>query len=904
MKIRRMVAFAAAGAVAAGTLWGGFIAPTASAGVLGSSLHVSTSGDDAGEGSSSSPFRTIQHCADVARAGDTCVIREGTYRETVTPQRSGTAMLPITFQAAEGARVVIDGSEQLDGWEPVTASDLADLVVADPSLEGSEFASSVEGGTVFRVDVDLPADLPGQQIFIGDAMAPEAAWPHAGDDPAHAAKAHADWGTQTQLGDDALSQPEGYWVGARLLSHNWFVSETGRVTSSSPGSVTVNTLPACVGLSPNTTNYYALSGKLSLIGRDREWHYDDQADALYVRVPGGDPASVKIEAKQREFGFDLSARSHINVIGLSLKGTSILTSSTTSHVVLDGLSARYVSEYADLVIDPNTVTPSDPCDVLTAGETTSGIQLHGSYNVLRNSSIAYSAGNGVVVTGERNSVLNNVITDTDYMGSYAGGVNVLGTDNTVMHNTIAGTGRSSINIDNKVSGYDASGHRIAYNDMSHYGKLVHDVGAVYVCCRVDLGDTLIDHNTMRDAAPVSTVAPAPGVYLDLETINGVVADNVTWNRTTYGVVLINPNGGHASGTKVINNTSGTDRKALSLFGGTYEGIEVTNNLGDVDSAAGVTLTTNLPNQEADFTNPATHDFTVGEGSSARNGATPRPPYSDGSTDTAPTVGAYQFGAPTWRSGATLVGGTVEAESYTASSGTSTRAGASGTVVGSFDGGDWVSYSGIDFGAGRDLMRLNVATDDPYQNQTFEVRIDAADGPVIANFRVDSTGGFDRFSEQYTSIVPTSGVHDVYIRSLGWAGIGDVDAFSFLNTGTQLEAESAALRIGTSTDSGGSGVVVTRIDRANVLLFRDVDFGAGRTEFAASLATDAAGAKYTIRLDSPLGTKIGTLSATPTGSTVRFETQEVAVTAASGVHDVYLIPSGGRKLGSLDWIALR
>jgi hypothetical protein len=904
MRIPRWAALAAVAAVAVGTLTGGLVALPASGSVVGRTFHVGIGGDDANVGSSSAPFRTIQHCADVVRPGDTCVIGEGTYRETVTPPRSGTALLPITFQAAPGARVVVDGTDTISNWTNVTPTDLAALTAEDSTLAGSEFAASVEGGTVYRAAVSLSPELPGQQIFLGDTMAPEAAWPHAGDDPAHALKAHADWGSQTQLGDDALSQPEGYWVGARLLSHNWFVSETGRVTSSSPGSVTVDGLPSCVGLSPNTTNYYALSGKLALLGRDREWHYDAGDGQLYVRVPGDNPDAANIAAKQREFGFDLSGRSHVSIIGLGLKGTSILTSDTTSHLTLDGLSVRYVSEYADLKVDPNKVTPTDACDVLTAGETTSGIQLHGTDNVLRNSSIAYSAGNGVVVTGQRNSVVNNVITDTDYMGSYAGGVNLLGTDNTVMHNTITGTGRSSINIDNKVAGYDASGHRIAYNDMSHYGKLVHDVGAVYVCCRVDLGDTLIDHNTMRDAAPVSTVAPAPGVYLDLETVNGVVADNVTWNRTTYGVVLINPNGGHASGTKVINNTSGTDRKALSLFGGTYEGIEVTNNIGDVDSAAGVTLATNLPNGGAAFADPATHDFTVGAGSTARNAATPRPPYSDGSTDAAPTVGAFQYGAPTWGSGATLVGGTVEAESYVGTSGTSTRSGATGTVVGSFDGGDWVSYSAVDFGAGRDLVRMNVGTDDPYENQTFEIRIDAADGPVIANFRVDSTGGFDRFSEQYASIVPTSGVHDVYIRSVGWAGIGDLDAFSFLTTGTQLEAEDASLRIGTSTADGGTGTVVTRIDGANILAFRNVAFGAGRTEFAASLASEAAGAQYAIRLDSPLGTKIGTLSATPTGSTARFETQAVAVTATSGVHDVYLIPSGGRTRGSLDWIALR
>lgn len=483
-------------------------------------------------------------------------------------------------------------------------------------------------------------------------------------------------------------------------------------------------------------------------------------------------------------------------------------------------------------------------------------------------------------------------------------MNLLGTDNTVMHNTISGTGRSSVNIDNKVAGYDASGHRIAYNDMSHYGKLVHDVGAVYVCCRVDLGDTLIDHNTLRDAAPVSTVAPAPGVYLDLETTNGVVADNVTWNRTSYGAVLINPNGGHASGTKIINNTSGTDRKALSLFGGTYDGIEVTNNVGDVDSADGVTLSNNVANSGAAFTAPAARDFTVGASSTARNAATPRPPFTDGSTDAAPTAGAYQYGAPRWESGATLRGSAIEAESFAASSGTSTRAGATGTVVGSFDGNDWVSYAGVDFGEGRDLMRMNVATDDPYENQTFEIRLDAADGPVIANFRVDSTGGFDNFSQQYAAIVPTAGVHDVYVKALGWAGIGDVDTISFLAMGTRLEAESALLRVGTSTAAGGTGTVVTGVDSINVLAFRDVGFGLGRSEFVASVASTATSAKYTLRLDSPVGTKVGTLSVTPTGSLSRFVTQAVAISATSGVHDVYLVPMGGRKLGSIDWIALR
>jgi len=900
MGIRRVVALTVVGAVGLGALVA--LAGPASAKPAGATYHVALSGSDGNAGSEGAPFRTIQRCADIAVAGDTCEIAAGTYRETVTPAHSGSDGLPIRFAAAPGARVVIDGTDRVDGWEKVTPADLSSLEASDPTLIGSEFASSVTDGTVYRADAVLSADLPGQQVFLDDTMAPEAAWPHAGDDPAFAATAHADWGTQTQLGDDALSQPAGFWMGARLLSHNWFVSETGRVTASEPGSVTAAGLPSCVGLSPNATNFYSLSDKLALIGRDREWHYDAVAGKLYVRIPGL-PANEVVEAKKREFGFDLSGRSFISVIGLGLKGTSIQTSADTHHVTLDGLRARYVSHYADLVIDPNKVTPTDSCDVLTAGETTSGIQLNGTDNVLRNSSIAYSAGNGVVVTGEHNTVANNLITETDYLGSYAAGINLLGTGNTVVSNTISGSGRSSINIDNKVAGYDASGHRIAYNDMSHYGKLVNDVGAVYVCCRVDLGDTLIDHNTLRDAAPVSTAAPAPGVYLDLESSNGVIADNVTWNRTTYGVVLMNPNGGHASGTKIINNTSATDRKALSLFGGTYDNVEVTNNLGDVDSSAGVTLHNNLPNSGASFTNPATRDFTVGPSSSARNAALSRPPYTDGSADSAPTVGAYQYGAPTWQSGATLQTTTLEAEAFASSSGVITRPGASGTVVGSFDGADWVSYSAVDFGAGRDTVRFNVATDDPFEKQTFEIRVDAADGPVIGDFRIDSTGGFDNFSEQYASIVPTSGTHDVYIKALGWAGIGDVDTISFTAMGSMIQAEDAFQRKGTTLADGGTGTVVAGIGSQDALGFRDVDFGSGMSTFSASIASTSTSAKYQILVDSPVGKKVGTLSVTRTGSLTRFDTETTQIAPTTGVHDLYLVPIGGKNVGAIDWIAL-
>lgn len=50
--------------------------------------------------------------------------------------------------------------------------------------------------------------------------------------------------------------------GARVTAHNWFVSDSGTVTSSTVGSVTAPGMAPCVGLSPNQRTNYTLSGKL------------------------------------------------------------------------------------------------------------------------------------------------------------------------------------------------------------------------------------------------------------------------------------------------------------------------------------------------------------------------------------------------------------------------------------------------------------------------------------------------------------------------------------------------------------------------------------------------------------------------------------------------------------------
>ncbi len=80
--------------------------------------HVSTTGSDLNPGTAAEPFGTVNHAAQVADAGDTVVVHEGTYREWVRPARGGRSdSRRITYVAAEGEHVKITGAEPVTQWE-------------------------------------------------------------------------------------------------------------------------------------------------------------------------------------------------------------------------------------------------------------------------------------------------------------------------------------------------------------------------------------------------------------------------------------------------------------------------------------------------------------------------------------------------------------------------------------------------------------------------------------------------------------------------------------------------------------------------------------------------------------------------------------------------------------------
>lgn len=72
--------------------------------------YVSPTGNDANDGSLSTPWKTIQKCANTMVAGDTCITRDGVYQENLVISRTGTEGRLLSFKSENRHGAVVVGS--------------------------------------------------------------------------------------------------------------------------------------------------------------------------------------------------------------------------------------------------------------------------------------------------------------------------------------------------------------------------------------------------------------------------------------------------------------------------------------------------------------------------------------------------------------------------------------------------------------------------------------------------------------------------------------------------------------------------------------------------------------------------------------------------------------------------
>lgn len=77
--------------------------------LAGATYYVSPAGNDANNGSSTTPWKTLAKAAGTVTAGSTVIVKAGTYYESLIPAHSGTAGNMIVFQSETVRGAVLDG---------------------------------------------------------------------------------------------------------------------------------------------------------------------------------------------------------------------------------------------------------------------------------------------------------------------------------------------------------------------------------------------------------------------------------------------------------------------------------------------------------------------------------------------------------------------------------------------------------------------------------------------------------------------------------------------------------------------------------------------------------------------------------------------------------------------------
>jgi hypothetical protein len=472
--------------------------------------YVSPNGNDNNPGTLAEPYRTIQKCAMTVTTGGTCWILAGDYGETVTPN-SG-----ITIAPYQGQTVTVDGTNPVTGWQ-------------------------LYSGNIYRTLATLSSG-DTNQVFVNGQMMTEARWPKS-NDLFHPVWATAKAGTTaTTLVDYYL--PNINWVGAHV--HFWSGSDpwdpqTGVITTSQNGMLTFTVDGASYPpyIVPQVGGYYFLFGTLGALTDPGEWYYDNNAGYLYLYAPhGANPNNLTVTAKVRSYGFDLSNASNVTIQGVNLWATTINSNSSSTDNTINGITATYVSHFTTLPDLPGNQAHSYWYDHL--GDT--GIVLFGSGNMLENSTISYSAGNGVTVYGTNETVQNNLIHHVDYMADYDSGIAVEGTGNVITHNTIYASSRFAIFPHTIFNGsVGPTNLDISYNNLFNAMLVSRDGGEIYTGNPPCATSTTIRYNWLHDTQSLyvgpADNFPLTGDYLDEDACGWQVFQNIAWNNEYYNIFI-------------------------------------------------------------------------------------------------------------------------------------------------------------------------------------------------------------------------------------------------------------------------------------------------------------------------------------------------------------------------------
>jgi RNA polymerase sigma factor (sigma-70 family) len=227
-------------------------------------------------------------------------------------------------------------------------------------------------------------------------------------------------------------------------------------------------------------------------------------------------------------------------------------------------------------------------------------------------------------------------------------------------------------------------------------------------------------------------------------------------------------------------------------------------------------------------------------------------------------------------------------------------------------GAWLCFRNVDLSAGPTHFVARASVPPGLWGRVIEVRLDDPKGAVVASLRLDEpqTAAVPAARQFTTHMAPVSGLtgkHDVYLTFSGAGEIGILDWVKFLRLPRKADGRIDVWTYDALDGIRDHSAFFSNIDRGDLVRYSAVDFGdGGVTTFEANIGVrdDYAGRTINVRLDSPTGPIIASLTTTGTGAWNKHAVQSAPVLGnPAGVRDVYLT-FVGNGVGDLVWIGFK